>query len=51
MSVTIDGELPSGSGAKDIILAIIAKIGTNGAQGTSSSTAAVPSSSSRWRPV
>ncbi len=33
MSVTIDGELPSGSGAKDIILAIIAKIGTNGAQG------------------
>ena len=33
MSVTIDGDLPSGSGAKDIILAIIAKIGTNGAQG------------------
>ncbi|WP_366180088.1 3-isopropylmalate dehydratase large subunit [Actinomyces timonensis] len=33
MSVTIDGDLPSGSGAKDIILAIIARIGTNGAQG------------------
>ena len=33
MSVTIDGDLPAGSGAKDIILAIIAKIGTNGAQG------------------
>ncbi|MGK2348759.1 3-isopropylmalate dehydratase large subunit [Actinomyces sp. W5033] len=33
MSVRIDGELPAGSGAKDIILAIIAKIGTNGGQG------------------
>ena len=33
MSVTIDGDLPAGSGAKDIILAIIAKIGTNGAHG------------------
>lgn len=33
MSVRIDGDLPEGSGAKDIILAIIAKIGTNGAQG------------------
>ncbi|RJF42530.1 3-isopropylmalate dehydratase large subunit [Actinomyces sp. 2119] len=33
MSVTIDGDLPPGSGAKDIILAIIAKIGTNGGQG------------------
>ncbi|BDA65212.1 3-isopropylmalate dehydratase large subunit [Actinomyces bowdenii] len=33
MSVTIEGDLPPGSGAKDIILAIIAKIGTNGAQG------------------
>ena len=32
MSVTIDGDLPAGSGAKDIILAIIARIGTNGAQ-------------------
>ena len=33
MSVRIDGDLPAGSGAKDIILAIIAKIGTNGGQG------------------
>ena len=33
MSVTIEGELPAGSGAKDIVLAIIAKLGTNGAQG------------------
>ncbi|MGJ7539795.1 3-isopropylmalate dehydratase large subunit [Brevibacterium luteolum] len=33
MSITIDGELPEGSTAKDIILAIIAKIGTGGGQG------------------
>ena len=33
MGVTIEGDLPQGSGAKDIILAVIAKIGTNGAQG------------------
>ncbi|WP_029089972.1 3-isopropylmalate dehydratase large subunit [Brevibacterium album] len=33
MAITIDGELPEGSSAKDIILAIIAKIGTGGGQG------------------
>ncbi|WP_194947850.1 3-isopropylmalate dehydratase large subunit [Actinomyces trachealis] len=33
MGILIDGDLPAGSSAKDIILAIIAKIGTNGAQG------------------
>lgn len=33
MSITIDGELPEGSTAKDIILAVIAKIGTGGGQG------------------
>jgi 3-isopropylmalate/(R)-2-methylmalate dehydratase large subunit len=33
MSVTVDGELPAGVSAKDIILAVIARIGTNGAQG------------------
>ncbi|MDN5657816.1 3-isopropylmalate dehydratase large subunit [Brevibacterium sandarakinum] len=33
MSITVDGELPEGSSAKDIILAIIAKIGTGGGQG------------------
>ena len=33
MSVRVDGDLPAGSGAKDIILAVIARIGTNGAQG------------------
>ncbi len=33
MAITIDGELPAGSTAKDIILAVIAKIGTGGGQG------------------
>ena len=33
MAITIDGDLPEGSTAKDIILAIIAKIGTGGGQG------------------
>ena len=34
MSVTIDGELPDGATAKDIILAIIGKIGTGGGIGS-----------------
>src|SRR3712207_5984304 len=33
MAVTVDGALPEGVSAKDIILAVIAKIGTNGAAG------------------
>ncbi|WP_084130136.1 3-isopropylmalate dehydratase large subunit [Demequina sp. NBRC 110055] len=33
MAINVDGELPEGSTAKDIILAIIAKIGTGGGQG------------------
>jgi 3-isopropylmalate/(R)-2-methylmalate dehydratase large subunit len=33
MAVTVDGQLPPGVSAKDIILAVIAEIGTNGAQG------------------
>ncbi len=33
MAITIDGELPTGSTSKDIILAVIAKIGTGGGQG------------------
>jgi 3-isopropylmalate/(R)-2-methylmalate dehydratase large subunit len=33
MAVTVDGQLPPGVSAKDLILAIIAKIGTGGGQG------------------
>jgi hypothetical protein len=33
MAITVDGRLPVGATAKDIILAIIAKIGTGGGQG------------------
>jgi 3-isopropylmalate/(R)-2-methylmalate dehydratase large subunit len=33
MAVTVDGELPAGVSAKDIILAVIAEIGTGGGQG------------------
>jgi 3-isopropylmalate/(R)-2-methylmalate dehydratase large subunit len=33
MAITIDGELPAGTTSKDIILAVIAKIGTGGGQG------------------
>lgn len=33
MAITVDGELPPGATAKDVILAIIAKIGTGGGQG------------------
>src|SRR6201992_3347905 len=33
MAVNVDGELPGGVSAKDIILALIAKIGTGGGQG------------------
>lgn len=33
MAITVDGELPQGSTSKDIILAVIARIGTGGGQG------------------
>jgi 3-isopropylmalate/(R)-2-methylmalate dehydratase large subunit len=33
MAVTVNGTLPEGTGAKDIILAVIARIGTGGGQG------------------
>jgi 3-isopropylmalate/(R)-2-methylmalate dehydratase large subunit len=33
MAVTVDGALPAGATAKDLILAAIARIGTNGGQG------------------
>ena len=33
MAITVEGSLPAGSSAKDIILAVIARIGTGGGQG------------------
>ena len=33
MAITVEGELPTGVGAKDLILAVIARIGTGGGQG------------------
>ena len=33
MAITVEGELPTGVGAKDIILAVINRIGTGGGQG------------------
>jgi 3-isopropylmalate/(R)-2-methylmalate dehydratase large subunit len=33
MAITIEGDLPEGSTAKDVILAVIARIGTGGGQG------------------
>ena len=33
MAVTVDGQLPPGVSAKDVILAVIAKVGTGGGQG------------------
>ena len=33
MAITVDGELPTGVTAKDVILAVIAQIGTGGGQG------------------
>ena len=50
MAVTVDGELPPGVSAKDVILAVIAQIGTGGGQGHVIDTPAAPSRSSRWRP-
>jgi 3-isopropylmalate/(R)-2-methylmalate dehydratase large subunit len=40
MAVTVVGALPPGVTAKDLVLAVIARIGTGGARATSSSTAA-----------
>ena len=33
MAVNVDGELPAGVTAKDVVLALIAKVGTGGGQG------------------
>ena len=51
MAVNVTGELQDGVTAKDLILAIIAKIGTGGGQGHVLSTAARPSRSCRWKPA
>ena len=50
MAVEVDGDLPAGVTAKDIVLAIIGRIGTGGGIGPRrSSTAARPSGPCRWR--
>jgi 3-isopropylmalate/(R)-2-methylmalate dehydratase large subunit len=46
MAINVDGELPSGVTAKDVILAIIARIGTGGGQGYIVDLLSAPS---RWR--
>jgi len=48
MAITVEGELNPGVSAKDIILAIIAKIGTGGGRATSSSTAVARFVRSAW---
>ncbi len=49
LEVRVDGVLPSGVGAKDVILALIAKIGTGALPATSSSIAGRPSTRSTWK--
>ena len=49
MSVEVDGTLHEGVTAKDVILAIIRKIGVAGGSATSLSTAAKSSARSRWK--
>jgi 3-isopropylmalate/(R)-2-methylmalate dehydratase large subunit len=49
LSVTVDGELPEGVTAKDVILAIIGEIGTGGGIGHVIEYAARRSVPSRWR--
>jgi 3-isopropylmalate/(R)-2-methylmalate dehydratase large subunit len=49
MGITIDGELPTGVTAKDIILGIIARIGTGGATGHVIEYGAPQSAPCRWR--
>ena len=49
MAVDVDGELPPGVTAKDVILAIIGRSAPAAASATSSSTAARRSAACRWR--
>ena len=51
MAVNIEGDLPKGVTAKDIILAIIAKIGTGGGQGHVIEYRGEASRSCRWTPA
>ena len=50
MAVNVMGHLRPGVTAKDIILALIAKIGTGGGQGMSSSTGVTPFGRCPWKP-
>ncbi len=50
MAVNVDGELPPGVTAKDIVLALIAKVGTGGGQGyIVEYRGSAPSRRCRWR--
>ena len=49
MAITVDGDLPAGVTAKDVILAIIGRIGTGGGIGSVIEYRARPSGPCRWR--
>jgi len=49
MAITVNGRLREGTTAKDVILAVIAKIGTGGGQGYCSSSAARRSRRCPWK--
>ena len=49
MAVTVDGDLPPNCSAKDVILAIINRIGTSGGVGHVIEYRGVRSARSRWR--
>ena len=51
MRVTLDGSLPEDVVVKDIILALIAKIGTNGGVGYAIEYAGLTSRNCRWKPA
>ena len=51
MAVTVDGELAAGVTAKDLVLTVIAMIGTVAARVMSSSTGVKRSGRCRWKPA